>query len=163
MENLFYITQPQEGFYNLRIAPSHLCISTNRNLSEILEKVEKYSRVYKTAEIFLFEYNEIIQGFNPNEESIAHYEKMKKEHMYTKPLSGDPCLAELIRDAVERGHKKSSDILTRKLVKKVEEVQEEPEVKKGLVRPKRKKIESKVVEEPVKKSGLVRPKRKAVK
>ena len=159
MENLFYITQPQEGFYNLRIAPSHLCIATGRDLDVILEKVEKYSRVYKTAEIFLFEYNEIIQGFNPNEESIAHYEKMKNEHM----LKGDPSLAELIKEAIERGHKKSSDILTRKLVKKVEEVQEEPVKKQGLIRPKRKKIESKVVEEPVKKSGLVRPKRKAVK
>lgn len=83
--------------------------------------------------------------------------------MYTKPLSGDPCLAELVRDAVDRGHKKSSDILTRKLVKKVEEVQEEPVKKQGLIRPKRKNIESKVVEEPVNKSGLVRPKRKAVK
>lgn len=159
MENLFYITQPQEGFYNLRIAPSHLCIATNRNLSEILEKVEKYSRVYKTAEIFLFEYNELIQGFNPNEDSIAHYEKMKKEHM----AKGDPSLADLIKEAIERGRQKSSDVLTRKLVKKVEEVQEVKEEKKGLKRPKRKKIDAPVVEEPVKKSGLVRPKRKAVK
>ncbi len=78
-------------------------------------------------------------------------------------LKGDPSLAELIKEAIERGHKKSSNILTRKLVKKVEEVQEEPVKKQGLIRPKRKKIDPKVVEEPVKKSGLVRPKRKAVK
>lgn len=163
MENLFYITQPQEGFYNLRIAPSHLCIATGRDLDAILEKVERYTRTFGSPEVFLSEYNELINGFRPNEESIAHYEKMKKEHMYTKPLSGEPCLAELIRDAVERGDKKSGSSLRKRLTKKVEEVQEEPVKKQGLIRPKRKKLEDPIVEEPVKKSGLVRPKRKAVK
>lgn len=163
MENLFYITQPQEGLYNLRISTNHMCIATGRDLDVILEKVERYTRTFGSPEVFLSEYNELINGFRPNAESIAHYEKMKKEHMYTKPLSGEPCLAELIKDAVERGDKKSGNSLRKRLNKKVEEVQEEPEVKKGLVRPKRKKIAPKVVEEPVKKSGLVRPKRKAVK
>ena len=50
MTSAFYITEPNEGLYNLRLVSNHLCLSSSRDLNTLLERVASYTKQYKTPE-----------------------------------------------------------------------------------------------------------------
>jgi hypothetical protein len=133
MDKAFYILE-KDGHYQLRLTRTHACLSCGRDLDKVLEKVEFYTRKYKTEGELLLMVKELNNGLGlsiPTEDKDYYIKRQEKE---------SPAFDYHIEQAVARGykhHKKDSPSPRKKGIKlKVQEKEEVLVVKLPKERPK---------------------------
>lgn len=83
MENSFYITSqdtPHGKWYNLRVYPTHFCISAGYDLEVIKKVIKRYVNDYREPEEMLNALKTLSSGGKVSRAAFEQYEEYYKKH-----------------------------------------------------------------------------------